>query len=221
MSIREVRQTVHFSTADGILFCMTKRSQQVRALFVGGLLPVLAFTLIEEHFGTLWGLISGMGFGLGEVLWEWRSQGKVDPLTWGGNGMLLVLGGVSLLTQEGIWFKLQPALIEVVTALVLWGSVLLGKPLIQTLLQKQGALPFDLQTGLKPGVGPLFKQFFQGMTLRMGFFFAIHAALAVWVALYGSTAAWAILKGIGFTVSFIVYLVVESLVLRYRISSIP
>jgi intracellular septation protein len=188
---------------------------------VGGLLPVIAFSLIEDHFGTLWGLVAGMVFGVGEIVWEWRTQGKVDALTWGGNGMLLALGGISLVTQDGIWFKLQPSLIEGFMAVALWGSVLLGKPLLLGMAQKQGSLPMDLDTGLKPGAGIVLKKSLQGLTLRLGVFFALHAVLAVWAALNWSTAAWAALKGIGLTVSLLVYLVVESLILRYRVASIP
>jgi len=197
------------------------KSEQLRSLLLGGILPVIIFTVIEEAFGTAWGLAAGMAFGVGEIIWEWRSRGKVDALTWGGNGMLLVLGGVSLITQEGIWFKLQPALIEGAMALVLWGSVAYGKPLLLSLAQKQGGLPANLEAGLKPGAGELLKRGFRGLTLRLGLFFVLHAVLATWAALHWSTAAWAALKGIGLTVSLIVYLVVESLVLRYRISTIP
>ncbi len=197
------------------------KSQQFRSLFLGGILPVIIFTLIEEVYGTLWGLVAGMIFGVGEIFWEWKSNRKVDPMTWGGNGLLLLLGGISLVTQEGIWFKLQPALIEIAMTLALWVSVGMGKPLVLSLAMKQGGLPSDLATGLKPGIGPVLQRAFRGLTLRLGLFFAIHAGLAVWAALFWSTAAWAALKGIGLTVSLIVYLVVESLVLRYRIASNP
>ena len=61
-------------------------------------------------------------------------------MTWGGNGLLLVLGGVSLFTQEGIWFKLQPSLMEAAMALALWVSVLLGKPILTAALRKQMAV---------------------------------------------------------------------------------
>jgi intracellular septation protein len=172
--------------------------------------------VIEEYFGTLWGLAAGMVFGVGEILWEWRTRGKVDPITWGGNGVLLVLGGISLVTQEGIWFKLQPALLEIFFAIFLWGSLLLKKSLLLSLAQKQGSLPKGIEN---TAIGKKLKLALDGMTLRMGFFFALHAILAVWAALYWSTAAWALLKGVGLTVSLIVYGVVESLILRYRVAS--
>jgi intracellular septation protein len=196
------------------------RGQQLKSLLLGGILPVIIFTVIEEYFGTMWGLVAGMVFGAGEILWEWKTVGKVDPLTWGGNGMLLVLGGVSLVSNEGYWFKLQPAILEFVMTGALWGSVILGKPLLLGLAQKQGGLPADLESGLKPGAGKVLKAGFRGLTLRLGVFFALHAVLATWAALHWSTAAWAALKGIGLTLSLIVYLVVETLLLRYRISTI-
>ena len=41
------------------------QASPLRALLLGGLLPVIAFTVIEEVYGTLWGLIAGMVFGVG------------------------------------------------------------------------------------------------------------------------------------------------------------
>lgn len=190
------------------------KSKQLRSFLLGGILPVVVFTLIEEYYGTFWGLIAGMILGAGEILWEWRTQKKVDPLTWGGNGLLLILGGVSLFTQEGLWFKLQPAFLEGCMALALWISVVLKKPLLLLLAQKQGGLPAHLPEKAMKRL----KQAFLGLTFRIGAFFAVHAGLATWAALYWSTSAWALLKGVGLTVSLIVYMVVESLILRYRLS---
>ena len=86
--------------------------QQALSLFFGGLLPVIAFTLIEEKFGTLAGLAAGMIFGAGEIIYEWVKYKKVSTMTWIGNCLLLGLGGVSLISSDGLWFKLQPVLIE-------------------------------------------------------------------------------------------------------------
>lgn len=192
----------------------------LQSFLLGGIIPVVAFTVIEDRYGIVWGLVAGMVFGLGEIIYEWVTQRRVDPMTLGGNGLILVLGGVSLVTQEGVWFKLQPSLIEAAMAAALWVSVALGKPLLVSVLRKQLAL----QTGpLAPGaappeVAPVLQRALGGMTLRVGLFFAAHAALAAWAALHWSTQAWAMLKGVGFTVSMIVYMVVESLVLRYRVA---
>jgi intracellular septation protein len=197
----------------------SKSRQAVRSFLLGGLLPVIAFSVIEDQWGILWGVVAGMVFGVGEILWEKFTAGKVDPITWGGNGLILVLGGLSFVTQEGVWFKLQPALMEAVFALVLWGSCLLGTPFLVLMARKQGVFSSQEHLVRRPELVARMEELMGGMTLRLGFFFGVHAALACWAALKWSTAAWGILKGVGFTVSFVVYMVVESLLLRYRIAT--
>ena len=155
-----------------------------------------------------------MVFGVGEIVWERYSQGKVDGLTWAANAMILILGGLSLLTQEGIWFKLQPALIEIAMAIGLWVSIMMGKPFLIGLLQKQG----DFESRMRPELLGPFRVALRGITFRLGLFFALQAAVAVWAALYWSTASWVLLKGVGLTASLVVYGVVESFVLRYKLA---
>ncbi|MCM2279569.1 MAG: septation protein IspZ [Oligoflexia bacterium] len=182
--------------------------QALRSLVLGGLLPVVAFTVIEELWGIAWGVVAGMVFGLGEVLYEWLRFRKVSPLTWGGNGMIVTLGLVSLFTQDGIWFKLQPAILEGVMALALWGSCLAGAPLLAVLGRRQ--LPAGLPEAALARIGVALN----GLTWRLGLFFALHAGLAVWAALAWSTAAWGLLKGAGFTLSLVIYMAAEAVVLR-------
>lgn len=176
---------------------------QAASLFFAGLLPVIAFTLIEEYYGVIPGLIAGMIFGFGEICWELYKHKKVQTLTWIGNGLLLALGGISLISAEGIWFKLQPALMEGLFALFMWGSLIVKKPLLVYLAEKQGhEFP------------PIIKERMKGITFRSGCFFAIHTGLAIWAALHWSTTNWALLKGVGVTVSFVIYLGLEVLLLR-------
>ena len=182
----------------------------LRTFFLGGLLPVIAFTVIEEKYGTLWGIIAGMIFGVGEIIWELLTTRRVDPITWAGNGMLLVLGTVSLIAKEGIWFKMQPAIMEAAIAIALIVSVILKKPALIAMAQKQGQV-----------IHPQMHGAFAGLTFRIGIFFAAHAALATWAALKWSTTAWAFLKGIGFTLSMVLYMAGEGFYLRHKAKKAP
>lgn len=186
---------------------------QMRSLLLGGIIPVVLFTLIEEYYGTVAGLIAGMIFGVGEIAYEYHKNKRVEKITLFGNGMLLILGGVSLFTSEGIWFKLQPALLELLMGGILIGSCLIGKPLLVVLSEKQGAFQ-----NIPEPMRDLMKKGFMGMTIRIGIFFLLHAVLATWAALYWSTRAWAILKGVGFTGSLIGYMVIEGVLLRKRVA---
>lgn len=179
-----------------------------KSLVFAGLLPVIAFTLIEEYYGTWWGLVAGLAFGLGEIVTEYVRERRVRGFTWFGNGLLLALGGVSLLTDDGIWFKMQPALMEGAIAAALWFFLLIGRDPLRWLMESQGhAVP-----------GPLLP-YLKGLCFRIGVFFALQAVLAVHAALHWSTEAWALLKGIGLTVGFVIYMGIEFLVLRRRVVS--
>jgi intracellular septation protein len=70
-----------------------------------------------------------------------------------------------------------------------------------------------------PNLPPPFLEFLKGVNLRCGFFFLIHAAIATWAALKWSTQAWALLKGLGVTLSFILYMVLEVLIFRKKLKS--
>lgn len=181
---------------------------QAASLFFGGLLPIIAFTVIEDQYGTMAGLLAGMVFGVGEIGYELFKYKKVSGLTWFGNGMLLSMGAISLWTNEGIWFKLQPAIMEGAFAIALWGSWIIKKPLLKWMMEQQ-----------KQEIPEALKSRFSGMTLRMGFFFGAHAVLAVWAAFKWSTSDWALLKGVGLTASMFVYMFFEALAIRRQVQS--
>lgn len=175
------------------------------SLIFGGLLPIIAFTVIEDQYGPLWGLIAAMVFGAFEIIFEKIKYKKVNGITWMGNGLVFGLGIVSIFTQDGLWFKLQPAILEVFFAGMLWVTQYLGKPLIVELSKKQN-----------PNLPPQVLEFLKGVNFRCGIFFLIQAAIAVWAAYEWTTAQWALLKGVGLTVSFILYMVVEIVIFRLR-----
>ncbi|MBN8537742.1 MAG: septation protein IspZ [Deltaproteobacteria bacterium] len=178
----------------------------LNSFLFGGLLPIILFTLVEEYYGTAWGLVTALFFGFGELSFELWKYKKISKITLVGNFLIIFLGIISLFTQDGIWFKLQPGIIELGMVLFLWGSLLMKKPLLLSLAQQQ-----NIQL---PEV--LLKEF-PKLTFRIGVFFLIHAALAFWAAFYWSTTAWALLKGVGLMVTFVLYLIIEMWLLRSRI----
>lgn len=179
--------------------------KQGLALIFGGLLPVIAFTLIEEKYGIIAGLIAGMVFSIGEIIYEYLTAKKVSAITWIGSGLILFLGGVSLISSDGIWFKLQPALLEFGFFVFLLGSWLIKKPFLVLMIEKQN-----------PEAPAFIKNQMSGMTLRLSLFMLLHAIIATWAAFDWSTEAWAILKGVGLTVSMIIYMILEILWARKK-----
>jgi intracellular septation protein len=175
------------------------------SFFFGGLLPVIAFSLIEDSYGPVWGTVAGMVFGVGELIFEKVRYKKVSAITWVGNLMILILGAISIVSQDGIWFKLQPALFEAFFTALLWGSLIIKKPLLIAMAEKQG-------TQIPEQAKPLMK----GMTFRLGLFFAIHAVIATWAAYSWTTAQWAWLKGAGLMITFGIYLGLEYLMIRLQ-----
>jgi len=185
---------------------VSPRNKNLAALFLGGILPVVAFTVIEEKYGTFWGILAGMAFSLGEMAWEWARHRSVSTITWATGLLILLLGSISLWASDGIWFKLQPALMEFAFFVLLVGSVLMNKPFLQAAMEKGGQK-----------VPPVLLPFLPGLTLRMGIFFGLHSALATWAAFYWNTSAWALLKGVGFTGSLVLYMGIEIYAMRAQL----
>ena len=181
--------------------------KQTLSLLFAGLLPVIAFTVIEEKYGVMAGLIAGMVFGVGEIIYELIRYRKVTTMTWIGNALLLTLGGVSLISSDGIWFKLQPAIIEAGMFVFLFGSWIFKKPFLVLIIEKQN-----------PDAPDFIKERLSGMTFRLSLFMLVHAVIATWAAFKWSTEAWALLKGIGLTLSMIFYLGAEILYTRYQLN---
>jgi len=183
--------------------------KQAMALLFGGLLPIIAFTVVEELYGVIAGLVIAMIFGVAEVIYEFIRYKKVNSMTWIGNSLVLGLGGISLISSEGLWFKLQPAILEFGFFIFLLGSWLMRKPFLVLMIEKQN-----------PTAPPFIKVQMSGITLRLSLFMLFHSVLATWAAYYWSTEAWALLKGVGLTISMIIYMMVEIFWAKFKISKV-
>jgi intracellular septation protein len=174
-----------------------------RALFLGGVLPVIAFALVEEWYGTIGGLIAGILFGAGELAYEYFRFKKIQGVTIAGNALVIVLGGISLLDGSPIFFKLQPAILIFAFAGFMLISSVLKKPLLVEMSKKQmGEIPPEAAARLA------------GLNVRIGFVLIAIGLISVHAAFYWSTTAWAFLKGIGAPAILFAYMGIEIFLMR-------
>jgi intracellular septation protein len=183
---------------------MQSRSTAIRNFLLGGLLPVVAYALVDSFCGTKVGLIAGMAAGVGEIAWEKWRLGKVQGVTWLSNFLVLALGALSLYEDSGVFFKLQPAIFMLLFSGLCIGSSVLKRPFLVELARKQNP---DLPPAAWPKLA--------AMNFRLGFLFLGLTLVSVHAAYYWSTAAWAILKGVGLPLLLGVYVALEILVARW------
>lgn len=175
----------------------------MKLFLLGGLLPVIVFAVVESLYGTEGGLIAGILFGIGEMLYEYRTHKRVQGITIASNALVVILGGLSLFEGTGVWFKMQPAILLAAFAVFLAVTSVLQKPFLVALAKKQN-----------PNLPEAAIVVLTGLNFRISFVFLGLALVSVYAALYWTTAAWAILKGVGTPAVLVAYMVIEIVIIR-------
>jgi isopentenyldiphosphate isomerase/intracellular septation protein A len=164
-----------------------------------GLLPLFIFILADEIWGTEVGLYVALAFGTGELLFYYIRDKKIDRFIILDTGLLLVLGAVSIVLENDLFFKIKPALIEcillVIIAFSLWGS----RNLIMTMSKRY--------------LGEMQLNADQEKTMRMNMIAMfcitlVHIILVLYSAKYMSKEAWAFISGGLFYIFFAAYFAV-------------
>lgn len=174
-----------------------------RKILFGALLPILAFTWLEESYGLFWGLVGAMAFSVVEILVEYWREKRISLLSGVTFLAIMILGGISLLAQDGVWYKLQPAIFEFGMAMVILVFGFRGKPFLLWMMEQQGQSPPDF-----------LRKRFVGISWRLAVFFLLQAAVTAWAAFFWSSSNWALVKGVGFFGSFVLYFGIEIFLLR-------
>ncbi len=172
---------------------------------VASLLPVIAFALVEEFYGTKAGLVACFALALAELGFEWKTLGRPQTITLVVNALVLGLGGLSLYETNATFFKLQPAILVFVFSAVLIGSSLSGKPFLVGLMKKQ-----------RPDLNEMGARLLAGLNLRMGIALIFAGGVGVYAAFYWPTSWWATYKAVGVPVFFAAYMFADVTVWKYR-----
>ena len=180
--------------------------------FTIGFIPLLVFILADEFFGTTVGLVTAIITGLIEFVYYYFRFRQVEGFVLFDVGLIVILGGISIILDNDIFFKLKPALIEAIVVILLGVHAFSKTPLLLMLSKRyMKDMPVnDLQLKIM-----------RQMSRILFFALLVHTALIVHAAYFMSKEAWAFISGGLFYIIFGLVLAGQYLFNRYRKPSTP
>lgn len=172
-----------------------------------GFLPLLVFIAADALWGTEVGLVVAVASGIVELLLSYLREKTWDRFVLLDTLLIVAMGGLSLLLADDIFFRLKPAVIELVFCLVLGVSAFtpLNVMLAMSRRYLKGVSFSEEQSrSLARSMRALF------------FIFLGHTALIVYAAFAMSAAAWGFISGGLFYILFTAFILVEWLKGRRR-----
>lgn len=165
-----------------------------------GLLPLIVFIAADSIWGTKIGLIIAVAVGVVEIIFSYIKEKFLDKFILLDIGLIIILGIVSIILENPIFFKLKPALIEMIFCVIL-GISIFSPHNIMLMMSRRYIKNVELK---EEQIKELNK------SLRALFFiFIFHTALIIYSAFFLSKGAWAFISGGLFYIIFFVYFIFE------------
>lgn len=158
---------------------------------------MILFVGVELIWGTTSGLLAALGLGFIQLLWFWVREKRVDKFILTDIGFLIVLGGLAILFDNALLFKLKPVFIGAAVLLLIGYSAFSDNNLVMLMSQRYFK-------GLV--TGPFESWLMQQMLKVFFWLMAAHTVLTLGAAFWMPHAWWAAISGPGFYVMVILML---------------
>ncbi|KAA3613096.1 MAG: NUDIX domain-containing protein [Calditrichaeota bacterium] len=165
---------------------MTLNRKEIINNFTIGFFPILIFLIADWLYGAMIGIIVALTIGFIELGYFYIKNKKIEKFILFDIGLLVMFGVVSLLLEDDFFFKLKPAVLELILVVVLAIHGFTNKPLL--LLMGKRYLP-------NVSLQPFQEKLIRVMTQVMSVILFLHALLIVWSAQYASKEMWAFISG--------------------------
>lgn len=151
-----------------------------------GLLPIFVFILVDELWSTEAGLVVAVVFGIGQLAYVFIREKRFDRFVFFDTLLLVALGGISIALNDEIFFKLKPALINLIFCAILGYSAFSSKNLLMIYSQRyMGDL--KMPAGAEKAMQKTMKILFWMMLA--------YTLMIVYSAYFMSKEAWAFISG--------------------------
>lgn len=170
--------------------------------FLLSFIPALAYWVLETYSTLEIALMGGIVLGVLEMLLEKKFTGHVHTLSKLNVSLVVILGAISLLAKEGVWFKLQPTLTGLSVACFLLFKKFKGESLMLQMLNDMK------QTAPMPPAA------YYRMEWHICLFLITFAGFMAKVAVYDETSTWLFWKTGGFYMVFGGFMLFEMIYLK-------
>lgn len=164
---------------------MDTRPMNLLVKMLPGLLPLIIFIAVDAIWGTEAGLIVALGFGLAELIIILIRERRFDWFVILDTALLILLGAVSLISKNEIFFLIKPVLINMIFLAIIGISAFSNRNIL--LLYSRRYLK-DLT--FKPEILPELQKNFRILFWVLLF----QTLLTLYAAFYLSKAAWAFIS---------------------------
>lgn len=161
--------------------------------FLVDFLPILLFFIAYKLYDIYVATAVAIAASVAQVSWSWLRHRKVEKMQWVTLGLIVVLGGLTLLLQDETFIKWKPTLVNWLFAIAFLGSQYIGKQsILRRMMSANLSLPDPVWLRLN--------------WIWVGFFTAL-GALNLYVAYYFDTETWVNFKlfgMLGLTIAFVI-----------------
>ena len=165
-----------------------------------GFIPLFVFIAADEIWGTKTGLFVAVAVGIAEMLYIAIKEKRFEKFVLFDTLLLVALGGVSIVLDNDIFFKLKPGLIEMILVVVLGISAFSNLNIIGLMGKRY----------LKDvSFNPQQMKQMQSSLRSLFYIFLTHTVLVFYASFYMSKEAWAFISGGLFYLIFAVYFAFE------------
>ncbi len=151
-----------------------------------GFLPLVVFIAAEAVYGERVGLAVGVAVGIGEFIYTLVRERRADPFVIGDTVLLVIAGGVSILLENDLFFRLKPAVMEFLLAAGMGSLLVLPSSFLRNYMTRT-LRGVQLNEAAMPAMRRSL-----AMMLAVVVF---HAGLTIYAALAMSLAAWGFVSG--------------------------
>ncbi len=154
--------------------------------FAIGFIPIFIFILVDEFYGTKAGLIVAIVAGLLYMIYYYIRFRRIEKMILFDTALILLMGSVSLILQNELFFKLKPALIELILVVLVGVHAFSSRPLLLNMSKR-----YMGQVEFQPAQLKMMRQLSRLLFVVL----LIHTLLIVYSAYFWSKEAWAFISG--------------------------
>lgn len=186
-----------------------KPTQLLKTL-LPGILPLLIFILADAIWGTEIGLYVAVIFGIIQLAIIYFKEKRLDKFVLFDTLLIVVMGSVSIILENDIFFKLKPGIIGLILVLILGISVYSPKNIMLAMTQRYLN---DIQMSDEQ-----YKMMTRSIKI-MFWLFSAYTCLVFYSAFFMSKEAWVFISGVLFYVlfaAFFIYELIRNIIKRKR-----